>query len=145
MNPDANKAEGRWEHFHHDADIGVRGIGPTKEVAFEQAALATMAVITDPRLVRAQQMISIGCDAPDDELLLANWLNALVCEIARRKMLFSRIVVRISGQRLSANGGEPVDVARHQPAVEVKGATYTELCVRPTDDGGWLAQCMVGV
>ena len=34
----------RWEHFEHDADIGVRGIGASKADAFEQAALALTAV-----------------------------------------------------------------------------------------------------
>jgi tRNA nucleotidyltransferase (CCA-adding enzyme) len=29
----------RWEHFAHDADIGVRGIGASVEEAFEQAAV----------------------------------------------------------------------------------------------------------
>ena len=43
--------EKRWEHFPHDADIGVRGIGASKEEAFEQAALALTAVLTDPRTV----------------------------------------------------------------------------------------------
>jgi SHS2 domain-containing protein len=38
-----------------------------------------------------------------------------------------------------------VDVARHQPAVEIKGATYTELKVGRTDNGLWFAQCVVDV
>jgi len=37
-------AASRWEHFSHEADIGVRGIGITKEQAFEQAALAMTGV-----------------------------------------------------------------------------------------------------
>jgi len=41
--------------------------------------------------------------------------------------------------------GEPVDRARHQPSVEVKGATHTELRVEPRADGTWLAQCVVDV
>jgi SHS2 domain-containing protein len=36
-------------------------------------------------------------------------------------------------------------VARHQPAVEVKGATYTNLLVTHTPDASWLAQCVVDV
>ena len=28
----------RWEHFQHQADIGVRGLGSSVETAFEQAA-----------------------------------------------------------------------------------------------------------
>jgi SHS2 domain-containing protein len=41
--------------------------------------------------------------------------------------------------------GEAVDTGRHQPAVEVKGATYTELAIRQQQDGNWLAQCVVDV
>jgi SHS2 domain-containing protein len=37
-----------------------------------------------------------------------------------------------------------VDPVRHEPAVEVKGATYTALRVQQTD-GHWLAQCVVDV
>lgn len=37
----------RWEHFPHQADIGVRGMGATLAQAFEQAALALTAVIVD--------------------------------------------------------------------------------------------------
>jgi SHS2 domain-containing protein len=37
-----------------------------------------------------------------------------------------------------------VDAARHQPAVEVKGATYTGLRVAP-QNGGWVAQTVVDV
>lgn len=36
-----------WTHFHHEADIGVRGTGHSPEEAFEQAAVALTAVITD--------------------------------------------------------------------------------------------------
>lgn len=41
--------------------------------------------------------------------------------------------------------GEPLDRARHRPAVEIKGATYTELHVRQDADGTWHAQCVVDV
>lgn len=136
----------RWEHFAHGADIGVRGVGRTPAQAFEQAALALTAVVTDPATVAAGTAVDIACEAPDTELLLADWLNALVYEMQVRSMLFGRFEVSIEGTRLAARAwGEPVDVARHQPAVEVKGATYTQLAVRRLDDGSWLAQCVVDV
>lgn len=135
-----------WEHFEHGADIGVRGVGCTPAQAFEQAALALTAVTADPATVAARMPIDIGCEAPDMELLFADWLNALVYEMRVRRMLFGRFEVSIEGTRLAARAwGEPVDVARHKPAVEVKGATYTQLAVRRLDDGGWLAQCVVDV
>ncbi|HLZ33256.1 MAG TPA: archease [Nitrospira sp.] len=138
--------ETHWEHFPHEADMGVRGIGLTKEAAFEGAGLALTAVVTEPESVVATQPVSIACEAPDDELLLVDWLNALVYEMATRKMLFSRFAVRINDHSLQATAwGEPVEVARHQPAVEVKGATYTELAVKQDEQGRWIAQCVVDV
>jgi SHS2 domain-containing protein len=134
-----------WEHFAHGADIGVRGIGPTKEAAFEQAALALTAVVTDLAAVRPHVAIEIACEEPSDDLLLVDWLNALVYEMATRHMLFGRFDVAIDGATLKATAwGERVDVARHEPAVEVKGATYTALQVK-RQDGRWLAQCIVDV
>lgn len=138
--------QGSWEHFPHQADIGVRGIGSTKEAAFEAAALALTAVVTDPKSVAPTQEVSIVAEAPDDELLLVDWLNALVYEMATRKMLFSRFAVRFNNHSLQATAwGEPIEVVRHQPAVEVKGATYTEVSVKQDEQGRWMAQCVVDV
>ena len=135
----------RWTHFHHVADIGVRGSGPTLASAFEQAALAMTAVITDPRGVACHERVDIRLSADDQELLLNEWLNALVYEMATRRMLFSRFQVEVDGHGLSGRAwGETVDVGRHQPAVEVKGATLTELRVWH-EDGLWHAQCVVDV
>jgi SHS2 domain-containing protein len=135
-----------WEHFAHDADIGIRGIGATREEAFEEAAMALSAVVSDPAAIAAGEAIAVECEAPDDELLLAEWLNALIYHMATRRMLFSRFEVRIEGARLTGKAwGEPVEVARHKPAVEVKGATYTQLRVEHDETGTWLAQCVVDV
>jgi SHS2 domain-containing protein len=61
-------------------------------------------------------------------------------------MLFARFDVTIDGRALTATAwGEPLDRARHQPAVEIKGATYTALRVARRADGEWEAQCVVDV
>lgn len=138
--------EARWEHYPHVADIGVRGIGKSPEQAFEQAAVALTAVVADPQTVVPRQAVEVTCEAPDIELLLVDWLNALVYQMATQSMLFSRFEAHVEGTRLHATAwGEAIDVARHQPAVEVKGATYTDLAVRQNADGSWLAQCVVDV
>lgn len=135
-----------WEHYPHGADIGVRGIADTKEGAFEQAAVALTAIITEPEKVSPAKMVEIRCAAPNDELLFVDWLNELIYEMATRGMLFSRFEVRIRGEELRARAwGEETDVVRHQPAVETKGATYTTLRVAQEPDGTWLAQCVVDV
>lgn len=134
-----------WEHFPHDADVGVRGFGATPAQAFEQAALALTAVVTRAQ-VEPVSPVEVKCDAPDVELLFVDWLNAIIYEMAVRNMLFSRFDVRIEGTELTATlWGEPVDVARHAPACEPKGATYTALRVAREDDGTWSAACVVDV
>lgn len=145
-NPVVQATGGAWEHFAHGADIGVRGFGPTKAAAFEQAALAMTSVVTDLEVVHATVPVNITCEAPADDLLLADWLNALVYEMATRRMLFRRFAVTIDEPHLQATAwGEAVDRVRHEPAVEVKGATYTALRVERLEDGRWLAQCVVDV
>ena len=135
-----------WEHFHHGADIGIRGVGASKERSFEQAALALTAVVTDLAQVEGRESVDVHCEAPDDEFLLVDWLNALVYEMATRRMLFSRFAVRIDhGELWGTAVGEPVDIVRHQPAVEVKGATYTACSVEQNAGGMWTAQCVVDV
>jgi SHS2 domain-containing protein len=137
---------GRWQHFHHQADIGIRGIATSLEEAFVQAALALTAVVTDPDTVRPRTEVRIGVQAPEPELLLVDWLNALVYEMSSRQMLFSHFDLEIEGQRLRASAfGETVDRKRHHPTVEVKAATYTSLRVRREKDGLWIAQCVVDV
>lgn len=134
-----------WEHFAHEADVGVRGVGATKSEAFEQAGLALTAIVTDPDGVDAVEDVEVRCEAPDDELLLADWLNRLIYEMATRRLVFGRYVVAIDGTALFAHAlGERVDVARHRPAAEPKGATFTTLRVA-REDGSWVAQTVVDV
>ncbi len=136
----------RWEHFPHDADIGVRGIGPTLAAAFEQAALAMTAVITDLEKVELREKIAISCEAPEPDLLFVDWLNALVLEMATRGLLFGAFHVEIRNHGLTATAeGEPADPKRHEPCAEIKGATFTELAVEQRADGAWVAQCIVDV
>jgi tRNA nucleotidyltransferase (CCA-adding enzyme) len=55
---------GRWELFPHEADMGVRGVGSSKKEAFEQAAVALTAVITDPTSVLAKDSIEVYVKHP---------------------------------------------------------------------------------
>lgn len=140
------KDPARWQHFAHGADIGIRGIGATEEEAFEQAALALTAVLAEPGTIASERMIEVECQAPDRETLLVDWLNALIYEMAVHSILFRRFEVHIEEDRLHGKAwGEEIDIVRHQPAVEVKGATYTTLSVGRNAQGEWVAQCVVDV
>ena len=102
--------------------------------------------MTDTALVKPATAVVVECEAPSDAMLLVDWLNALIYQVAVEKMLFSRFEVKIRGQHLRGRAwGEPVDSARHQPAVEPKGATYIALKVEQRPDRAWVAQCVVDV
>ncbi|MCC7275122.1 MAG: archease [Alphaproteobacteria bacterium] len=135
-----------WETFPHGSDVGVRGYGRTPAEAFAHAAMALTSVITDPAAIRPTRRIEIACAAPDREILLLDWLNRLIAAMATEEMLFGRFEVAIEDDHLDATAfGEAIDPARHKPAVEVKGATFTELGVTRQPDGRWRAQCVVDV
>ncbi|MGI9382085.1 MAG: archease [Methyloligellaceae bacterium] len=136
----------RWEHFQHDADIGVCGLGPTLPQAFEQAALAMTAVMTDPERVRPRRSVTVRCEAPSADILLFDWLNALVFEMATCGLVFGAFEVSLDDGRLTAKAsGEPVSRALHRPVVDIKGATLTELKVEQDAGGTWRVQCVVDV
>jgi len=135
-----------WEHLPHGADIGVCGVGRSKAEAFEQAAIALTAVITDPQSISGKVPVEVECAATDDEMLLVEWLNALIYEMATRKMLFAKFAIRIDDNKLTAKAwGEAIDLDKHDAAVEVKGATCTDLKVAQDETGSWRAQCVVDV
>jgi len=134
-----------WELYPHEADMGIRGSGDTIEESFAMSAMALTAIITTPENVLHEIPVTFTCDAPDDELLLVDWLNSVIFEMATRQMLFGRFEVLITSHHLQATAwGEKVRIDKHQPAVEVKGATYTDLRVYQTDEGKWIARCKAG-
>ena len=139
-------SKGHWEHYSHPADIGIRGIGPTREEAFAQAALALTAVIADLDTFDPRKAVEIVCTEEDDDLLFYGWLDALLYEMGTRGMLFGRFEIRPTPTGLKAVAwGERVDTRKHEPAVEVKAATYADLKVCREADGTWVAQCVVDV
>lgn len=136
----------RWEHLEHDADIGVRGYGSSLAEAFTQAALSLSSVVTELEKIELSESVAVECDAPEFDLLLVDWLNEIVYQMATGNMLFGRFDVQIRGHHLRAQlFGEKVDPGRHQPAVEIKGATFTDLKVYQAKDGEWIAQCVIDV
>jgi SHS2 domain-containing protein len=135
----------RWEHFSHEADLGVRGYGATPAEAFAAAALALTAAVTDPADVALRETIEVECPGSDLPLLLYDWLNRVVYEMATRGLVFGRFDVELTARGLRGRmTGEPVS-ARHAPAVEPKGATLTALDVREERSGEWCAECVVDV
>ena len=134
-----------FETFEHEADIGIRGFGGTMEEAFGNAAAAMYSVMVRIDAVMPTQERTVTVDAPDEELLLVEWLNALLSLSDIDRLVFSKFNVKIDGTSLKGTAwGEHLDQVRHEPKVEIKGATYHMLKVNKEKDG-FIAQCVVDV
>jgi tRNA nucleotidyltransferase (CCA-adding enzyme) len=104
-----------WTHFEHEADIGLAATSVSREGMFEAMGAALTGVVTDPAIVQPQQRIRIQCSADDDGLLMVDWINSLIYEMATRRMLFGAWRVSLRDCELDAwVDGEPVDRERHQ-------------------------------
>lgn len=130
-----------WEHFPQGDDIGVRGYGANLEEAFEQAALALAAILTklpvDPKFA-----VTVVCEAADNELLLAEWLDAVIYEMAARRMMFGRFSVTIRGRRLYGTAwGEPVRSKRD--SVLEPRVVLSDMRITRDTTGTWMAGCVV--
>ena len=135
----------RYETFEHEADIGIRGFGATVEESFENAAKALYSVMVTVEDVLPKEKRTLSVSAPDQELLLVEWLNALLALSDIERMVFSKFRVTIDGVSLTGDAwGERLDRVRHAPKVEAKGATLHLLNVRK-EAGRFIAQCVVDV
>ncbi|MBW2037705.1 MAG: archease [Deltaproteobacteria bacterium] len=138
---------GRWEHFQHQADIGIRGIGATAEEAFEEAGKALIAVMCDVEKIEPKREVEAECDGDDLEMLFADWINSIIFYISAERMLFSEFEVEIDEGGRHLKGimrGREIDLNRDEIAVEVKAATYAMLKAAKQGDV-WVAQCVVDV
>jgi len=133
-----------WEHFDRGTDVGVRGFGLSQATAFEQAAHGLVAVLADPSGVRVVQWLDIRLTGDDPQLLLADWLNALLTEMSAQRMLLCHFHVTLLGNQLSARvAGEPAALDRHRLRGDVRAASHAEALV--TFDGErWIAQAVLG-
>lgn len=145
------KDEGRkesplsYETFEHEADIGIRGFGRTAAEAFENTAMALYSVMVKVSAVGQKEKRTVTVFAPDRELLLVEWLNALLSLSDIEHMVFSKFKVMMEGTFLTGTAwGEQLDREQHEPSIEIKGATYHMLKVFE-EDGRFVAQCVVDV
>jgi SHS2 domain-containing protein len=134
-----------YETFEHESDIGIRGFGKSIAEAFENAAAALYSIQVSIDVVKPEVPRTVTVSAPDPELLLVEWLNALLSLSDIEHMVFSKFNVKIEGAILTGTAwGEELSREKHRPDVEVKGATYHMLKVTEAD-GRFVAQCVVDV
>jgi SHS2 domain-containing protein len=84
-------------YFDHDADMGIIGRGTRIEEAFENAAIAVFAMMTNLGQVALQESVAIEFEEADAELALVTWLNLLLGQARSRALIFGRFHLRRDG------------------------------------------------
>ncbi len=136
-----------YEILEHTADVGVRGTGPDLGAAFAEAARGMFSLMIDLRAVAPVRGVQVDLTADTLEGLLVAWLGELLAQKDIEGLVFSRFSATVTqgdgGWALRGQAhGEPLDVRRHQPGVEVKAATYYGVRVAYTSDQA-VAQCVL--
>ena len=122
--------ERRFRFLEHTADAYIAAYGDTLEEAFENAAFATMEVMTDAEKVEPKIEDAVEVEAHDEYALLYNWIEELLIRFDTTENLYSRFKISSieetpSGFRLKAKiWGEPFDPEKHPQKVGVKAITY---------------------
>jgi len=131
--PGAGGAGGErgFEFLEHTADQYVRAYGPDIKAAFEEAARALFATMTDISRIEPSEEVEVEVSGEDLKALLYNWLEALLVRFDVDGLLLSDFeVLELSGgdgkpYRLRARArGERFDPEKHPQYVGVKGITY---------------------
>jgi tRNA nucleotidyltransferase (CCA-adding enzyme) len=124
-----------FEHFETEADVGVRAWGPTRAVAFGQAALGVFALIVDPAEVEEREQREVRAQGDSPERLLAGWINECLYVHEIEGFVVSRVEVDTCVPTLvhGVLHGEAMDSSRHRPGTIVKAATLHRLVVTDQD------------
>lgn len=143
MNADA--ADGSTTaYFDHDADIGIVGRGATLEQAFESAACAMFAIMSDVAALHAEVAVQFDFEETDVELALVTWLNLLLAHAREEQAVFGHFRLQREGDSWHGMASGQRWNESMERGVEVKGATLTMLSVRQQHDN-WEARCVVDV
>jgi len=138
-----------YEYLDHTADVGLRGRGQTLAEALAHGALGLLNLMVDLERVEPKRKVAIECEAGDPAALFVELLNELLAQRELEGMFFgdfevTRLEQTADGYRLQGVArGEPMDIERHQPKVEVKAATYGGLKYFVDENGEHVVQCVL--
>ena len=123
----------RFKFLEHTADVYVEAYGASLEEAFENAALATLEVMTEPKKVQPRIEDVIEVEARDEYALLYNLLEELLVKFELAGKLYSRFKIfkmekTAMGSKLMVKAwGEPYDPKKHPSKVGIKSITYHQM------------------
>jgi len=122
-----------FKFLEHTADAYVEAYGTSIEEAFENAALATIEVMTELEKVEPKTEDALEVEAHDEYALLYSWLEELLVKFELTGKLYSRFKISSiekipGGLKLKAKAwGEPYNPEKHPSKVGIKSITYHQM------------------
>ena len=123
----------RFKFLEHTADAYVEAYGTSLEEAFENAAMATLDVMTEPEKVEIKIEDVLEVEAPDEYALLYSWLEEILVKFELTGKLYSSFKISSIektplGWKLKAKAwGELYDPKKHPSRVGIKSITYHQM------------------
>ena len=123
----------RFKFLEHTADAYVEAYGTSLEEAFENAAMATLDVMTELEKVEAEIEDAFEVEATDEYALLYSWLEEILVKFELTGKLYSRFKISSIektpvGWKLKAKAwGELYDPEKHPSKVGIKSITYHQM------------------
>lgn len=135
-----------FEILEHPADVGFLARGRTIEDLFANAALAMMSLGWELEGVGERERRQIEAEGEDVELLLYDWLSAILAVADAEHLVLKRFrVTEISENHARGTAwGESYDKSRHRARTYIKAVTLHQFQVREADRG-WTARVFLDV
>ena len=135
-----------YREIEHTADVGILVEAPTAACLFEQAALATYALMLSSVGVEPRERRTVRAEGSDWSDLLQRWLSEILALFAIEGFVAVEVEVATMGSTTVGGvlWGEKFDPLRHEFYSEIKAVTYHELAVT-RDESGWHASVIFDV
>ncbi len=140
----------KYRFLDHPADAYIEAYGSNLEELLENAAVAMFDVMVDVSKVEPKVERNVETRGFDLENLLYNWLEDWLYYYSTEFLVFSKFKVhKILKDNeeyvVKATGwGEKFDEKRHEPKVEVKAATYSQMIIGKVNDK-WIARFVLDI
>ncbi|MBN2072279.1 MAG: archease [Candidatus Krumholzibacteriota bacterium] len=139
------------ETFEHTADIGVRGWGPTPEIAIGEAAAAMFSVMSQVGDDETDSRLTISAHGLCLEELLVEFLNELISTADINGLLFTSvesITIAKPGEKWDLEAvvsGIDRTLNSEKSLSEIKGATWLGVVCQEDEKGIWNARCVLDI
>ncbi len=133
----------------HTADVFFVAKANTLPELFEQCALAVEETMVDVAKVQPKQKIKILGEDKEIDRLLYDFMDELIFFKDYKQLMFCKFEIDIQekdGKYVLTcfASGEKLDIARHEPKVDVKAVTMHQFEVKKIDKG-WQANVILDI